>query len=63
MTGVRSILRKKPDSSGNREKDNDDGVDDEEEDVEHDGIVVDDGTEQRDDASGPVRGIHCEEWN
>lgn len=52
------ILGQQPDSPSNRHQDNDNGVDEEQEDVEYYRVVVDDGRENRNDASCPVGGIH-----
>lgn len=52
------ILGQQPDSPSNRHQDNDNGVDEEQEDVEYYRVVVDDGRENRNDASCPVGGTH-----
>lgn len=49
-----TVLGQQPDSSGYGHQDNDNGVDDEQEDVENYRVVVDDAGQDGNDSSCPV---------
>lgn len=57
MACLSTVFGQEPYGTRDGYEDNQTGVDDEEEDVKDDGIVVDDGGENRNDSSRPVGGI------
>lgn len=62
MTGLCPVLGQQPDGACDCGEDDENRVEDEEADVEHNWVVVDDSQEDGDEAPGPVRGVLLHLW-